>query len=163
MRGSEYFHSEDPVEAVRFVVSDAVAALWESILRQGGFAAFAGQVPAQLIRWESEYGWTRGGYGQVAEKETSLANALARLLTAPDMWRTFTEPYLKALEAAGRGEPRKPRTSYGSFDDTSFRREQRTGDLAARLRRAISVSARTRTRSRSIFGSASWSPNSSNS
>jgi hypothetical protein len=131
MKGSDYFHSEDPVEAAKFVVSDAVAALWESILRQDGFAAFADQVPAQLISWESEYGWTRGGYGQVAEKETSLADVLARLLSTPDMWRTFTESYLKALEAVGRREPKKPRTSYGSFDDTSYRREQRTDDLAA--------------------------------
>lgn len=112
------------------MVSDAVAVLWESILRQDGFAAFADQVPAQLISWESEYGWTRG-YGQVAGKETSLADVLARLLTTPDMWRTFTESYLKALEAVGRREPRKLRISYGSFDDTSYRRERRTGDLAA--------------------------------
>ncbi|HET9080858.1 MAG TPA: hypothetical protein VFO01_10150 [Trebonia sp.] len=131
MKGSDYFHSEDPIEAAKFVVSDAVAALWESILRQDGFTAFAGQVPAQLIRWESEYGWTRGGYGQVAEKETSLADVLARLLTTPDMWRTFTESYLKALEAVGRGESKRPRTGYGSFGDTSYRPEQRTDDLAA--------------------------------
>jgi hypothetical protein len=127
----DYFHSEDPIEAAKFVVSDAVAALWESILRQDGFAAFANQVPAQLIRWENEYGWTRGGYGQIAQKETSLADVLARLLTTPDMWRTFTESYLEALEAVSRGESRQPRTSYGSFDDTSYRRERRTDDLAA--------------------------------
>jgi len=131
MKESDYFHSEDPVEAARFVVSDAVAALWESILSQDGFAAFASQVPAQLIGWESEYGWSCGGYGQVAEKETPLADVLARLLTTPDTWRAFTESYLKALEAAGHGEPEKPRAGYGSLDDASYRREQRTGDLAA--------------------------------
>jgi hypothetical protein len=34
--------ADDPVEAAKFVVSEAVAALWESVLRNDGFAAFAG-------------------------------------------------------------------------------------------------------------------------
>jgi hypothetical protein len=61
MKRYDYFHSDDPVEAAKFVVSEAVAALWESVLRHGGFAAFAGRVPEQLIRWEADYGrrtWT---------------------------------------------------------------------------------------------------------
>jgi hypothetical protein len=70
MRRYDYFHSDDPVEAAKFVVSDAVAVLWESVLRHNGPAAFASRVPEQLIRWEANYGWTRRGYGQVAEKET---------------------------------------------------------------------------------------------
>jgi hypothetical protein len=127
----DYFHSDDPVEAAKFVVSDAVAALWESVLRHDGFAAFAGRAPEQLIGWEADYGWTRRGYGQVAQKETPLAVPLARLLTTPDMWRTFAESYLEALEAAGRADPRRPRTVYGSFDETSYRRKERTDDLDA--------------------------------
>src|SRR5439155_657814 len=83
-------------------VSEAVAALWESVFRHGGFAALAGRAPEQLIRWEADYGWTRRGYGQVAGKETLLAVPLARLLTTPDMWRKFAESYLEALEMAGR-------------------------------------------------------------
>src|SRR6201997_5249223 len=130
MKSYDYFHSDDPVEAAKFVVSDAVAALWESVLRHDGFAAFAGRVPEQLIRWEADYGWTRRGYGQVAEKETPLAVPLARLLTTPDMWRTFTESYLEALDSAGRADPRRPRTVYGSFDETHHRRRERTDDLA---------------------------------
>jgi hypothetical protein len=63
----------------------------DPVLRHGGFAALAGRAPEQLIRWEADYGWTRRGYGQVAERETSLAVPLARLLTTPDMWRTFAE------------------------------------------------------------------------
>jgi hypothetical protein len=59
----------------------------------------------------ADYGWTRRGYGQVAEKETPLAVPLARLLTTPDMWRTFAESYLEALDAAGRADPERPRTS----------------------------------------------------
>jgi hypothetical protein len=130
MKGYDYFHSDDPVEAAKFVVSEAVAALWESVLRQDGFAAFAARVPGQLIRWEADYGWTRRGYGQVAERETPLAVPLARLLAAPDMWRTFTESYLQALEEAGRADPGRPRTVYGSFDETSYLRKSRTKDLA---------------------------------
>ena len=131
MKRYDYFHSDDPVEAAKFVVSEAVAALWESVLRHGGFAALAGRAPEQLIRWEADYGWTRRGYGQVAEKETPLAVPLARLLTTPDMWRTFAESYLEALEAAGRADPKRPRTVYGTFDETSYWRKERADDLAA--------------------------------
>ena len=130
MRSYDYFHSDDPVEAAKFVVSDAVAVLWESVLRHDGPAAFASRVPGQLIRWESDYGWTRRGYGQVAEKETALAVPLARLLATPDMWRTFAESYLQALDAAGRADPKRPRMVYGSsFDETRHRRRERTADL----------------------------------
>jgi hypothetical protein len=130
MKRYDYFHSDDPVEAAKFVVSEAVAALWESVLRNDGFAAFAGCVPEQLIGWEADYGWTRRGYGQVAEKETPLAVPLARLLATPDMWRTFAESYLAALEAAGRADPGRPRAVYGTFDETSYRRKERADDLA---------------------------------
>ena len=130
MKSYDYFHSDDPVEAAKFVVSDAVAVLWESVLRHDGFAAFARRVPEQLIRWEADYGWTRRGYGQVAGKETLLAVPLARLLTTPDMWRKFAESYLEALEVAGRADPKRPRTVYGTFDETSYRRKERTDDLA---------------------------------
>ena len=130
MRRYDYFHSDDPVEAAKFVVSNAVAALWESVLRHDGPAGFASRVPGQLIRWEADYGWTRRGYGQVAEKETALAVPLARLLATPDMWRTFAESYLEALDAAGRAGPKRPRTGYGSFDEARYQRRERTDDLA---------------------------------
>ena len=100
MKSYDCFHPDDPVEAARFVVSDAVAVLGESVLRQDGVPAVARRVPEQLIRWEADYGWTRRGDGQVPEKETALAVPLARLLTTPDMWRTFAESYLDALDAA---------------------------------------------------------------
>ncbi|MGH3172698.1 MAG: hypothetical protein ACRDPF_02360, partial [Streptosporangiaceae bacterium] len=67
---------------------------------------------------------------QVAGKETLLAVPLARLLTTPDMWRKFAESYLEALEAAGRADPKRPRTVYGTFDETSYRRKERANDLA---------------------------------
>jgi hypothetical protein len=41
MKSYDYFHSDDPAEAVQFVISDVVAVLWESVLRHDGFAAFA--------------------------------------------------------------------------------------------------------------------------
>ncbi len=130
LKGRDYFHSDDPVEAAKFVVSDAVAVLWESVLRSDGFPAFVRRVPEQLIRWEAEYGWTRRGYGQVPEKETALGDVLARLLTTPDMWRKFAESYLEALDVTGRADPERPRRAYGSFDETRYRRHERTRNLA---------------------------------
>jgi hypothetical protein len=126
----DYFHSDDPVEAAKFVVSEAVAELWKSVLRHDGFAVFASRVPEQLVRWEAKYGWTRRGFGQVAEKETQLAVPLARLLSTPDMWRAFAESYLEALDAAGRADLARPRNVWGTFDETLHLRRQRAGDLA---------------------------------
>ena len=65
------------------------------------------------------------------EKETALAVPLARLLTTPDMWRTFAGSYLDALDTAGRADPGRSRTVYGSFDETRYRRGERARDLAA--------------------------------
>lgn len=42
----------------------------------------ANRQPTALVRWECRYGWTRRGYGRV-ERETSLANTLARFLEKP--------------------------------------------------------------------------------
>jgi hypothetical protein len=128
----DYFHSDDPVEAAKFVVSDAVAVLWESVLRHDGFTAFAERVPEQLIRWEEHYGWTRRGYGQVPEKETALGVVLARLLTTPDRWRIFAESYLTALDAAGRAAPKRSIIMYASFDfdQSRYQREERARNLA---------------------------------
>src|SRR6266567_3832117 len=61
MKRYDYFHSDDPVEAAKFVVSEAAA----------------------------------------------------------------------ALEVAGRADPKRPRTVYGTFDETSYRRKERADDLAA--------------------------------
>jgi len=133
MRGVEYFHSEDPVEAARFVVSHAVSALWQTMLDQHGFAAFAGRAAPQLIRWESEYGWTRGD-GKVAENETLLAEVLEPLLTSTDMWRGFAAAYLSALDAVAReeaaGEGKASRRSWG-LSDADYSRRRRAANLAA--------------------------------
>jgi hypothetical protein len=137
MRDVEYFHSEDPVEAARFVVSHAASALWHTVLDQHGFAVFAGRAAPQLIRWESRYGWTRGD-GKVAERETTLAEVLAPLLTSADMWRGFAAVYLSALDAVardetaatGKGSRRGIWVSSGR-SNADYRRRDRARTLAA--------------------------------
>ena len=126
-RDVDYFRSDDPIEAAKIVVSDQVALLWGRILERRGFPAFAGQAAGQLIRWESPYGWTRRGDGQVPEKETSLATVLAGLLPMPDAWTTFTDAYLAELDrlaAPGRATPTRP------WQNRDYERESRTQSLA---------------------------------
>jgi hypothetical protein len=135
MKDMEYFRSGDAVEAARFVVSDEVAALWTAMIRRVGSHEFTRLAAPQLIRWESEYGWTRTGYGRISEKETQLAHVLARLLVTPDAWVDFTDRYLEALDrlapaphaqAPGRGRL----ASSSAFDESAYRRAGRTAALA---------------------------------
>lgn len=109
-REVDYFRSEDPVEAARFVVSDAVRALWLQA-REAEGARFTQQAAEQLLRWESASGWTRRGDGWVAARETSLAKVLADLLVVPDLWGSVATHYLGALDSAasrgGDGHPRR--------------------------------------------------------
>jgi hypothetical protein len=126
-RDYEYFHSEDPMEAAGFVVSDAVALLWAALQAQYGFAGFAQRAAPQLIRWESRYGWTRSGWGRVSEKETSLASVLAQRLPAPDMWVGFADRYLDALDRLTRNAPARADRIWRS---TGRDRDQRAANLA---------------------------------
>jgi hypothetical protein len=126
MRGYDYFRSEDPIEAARVVVSDEVAMLWSRVLGQFGFAELARSAAPQLVRWESEYGWTRTGFGRIPEKETSLATVLERLLTVPDQWVAFADRYLDALDAVAESDTR----SRPGRRLSSRSREQRSDDLA---------------------------------
>jgi hypothetical protein len=133
-RGCDYFRSEDPVEAARFVVSDAAALLWGTLLDRYGFAGFADRAAPQLVRWESRYGWTRSGWGQLSSRETSLASVLVGLLRTPDMWTGFAERYLGALDQAGHHDATAhPRimVSSGSYSEQKWRRKERGGALAA--------------------------------
>lgn len=126
-RAFEYFRSEDPMEAARFVVSDAVGLLWGRVRDHEGFRAFSLAAAPQLIRWESRYGWTRSGWAAVSEKETSLASVLARMLLVTDMWVGFAGSYLDALDQVARdgaGEPRRGGQS------ASRERAERTANLA---------------------------------
>ncbi len=111
LRDFVYFHSEDPVEAARFVVSDAAQLLWTRLLEREGFPAFAGQAAPQLIRWEAAYGWTHG-FGRVAEMETSLAGVIAGMLRTDDAWITFADRYLEALDEAARRDQALPKPSW---------------------------------------------------
>lgn len=103
MQAYDYFRSDDPVEAARFVVSDAAAALWATIRQKHGFAGFSERAAGQLLRWESRYGWTRRGDGWVSERETALTHVVAGMLPAADAWGRFTDQYLRALDRAAEG------------------------------------------------------------
>jgi hypothetical protein len=131
MKDSGYFRSEDPVEAARFVVSDAVALLWETARDRHDFASFVQRAASQLLRWESPYGWTHG-WGQVPEKEASLASVLARMLAAPDAWTAVADCYLAALDQAVRADATDPPRVYGSrgYGDNGFRQRERARNLA---------------------------------
>lgn len=102
-RRHDYFRSDDPMEAARFVVSDAAAALWTAILHEQGFVVFSERAAGQLVRWESRYGWTRRGDGVVSEREGTLARVVAGLLPAADAWGRFADDYLRALDRAAEG------------------------------------------------------------
>ncbi len=122
----DYFRSDDPMAAARFVVSDAVALLWATYLDLYGFSGFAERAAPQLIRWERAYGWTRRGDGPTAEKETTLADVLARMLRGIDAWLDFTDRYLAALDrlAEGGTKTRAP------WRDTGFEHRERARNLA---------------------------------
>lgn len=133
-RGCDYFRSEDPMEAARFVVSDAAALLWGTLLDRYGFAGFADRAAPQLVRWESRYGWTRSGWGQLSSRETSLASVLAGLLRTPDMWAGFAKRYLGALDQADHHDATTPpriMMSSGSYSEQKWRRKERGEALAA--------------------------------
>ncbi|WP_454084229.1 hypothetical protein [Georgenia sp. Marseille-Q6866] len=69
-----------------------------------GFRGFAERAAPQLIRWESPHGWTRYGFGSVAEKKDTLATVMSGLLVLPDHWVSVTECCLAALDAAASAD-----------------------------------------------------------
>lgn len=126
MGGYEYFRSEDPIQAARIVISDEVERLWSRLRQQLDFDTFARRAAPQLLRWESRHGWTRTGFGEVAEKERTLARTLEPLLTTRDSWVTFSDRYLEALDAAASvGAKRR-----GDARHREYRREERARDLS---------------------------------
>jgi len=127
VRGYDYFRSEDPVEAARFVVSDTTALLWSRVREQLGFSEFAARAAPQLVRWESRYGWTRSGSGRIRDKETSLASVLARMLSAPDMWVHFADHYLDALDEFAEDAESRPKHPWKRAGSN---RDERTAALA---------------------------------
>lgn len=132
-RSYDYFRSEDPMEAARFVVSDAAEVLWGTQRDRYGFAGFAERAAPQLVRWESRFGWTRSGWGELSKKETSLASVLTRMLRAPDMWQGFAERYLGALDQAADSDVtarQRMWSSSGSYSEKQWRRRERAQALA---------------------------------
>jgi len=111
MSGYHYFRSDDPVEAARFVVSDAVAALWSAYRNDLGFPEFCQRAAEQLLRWESPYGWSRHGVGWVSERETPLAEVAAGMLPASDAWGQFADAYLRALDKGDEIPPKNRKRS----------------------------------------------------
>src|SRR5690606_32489830 len=105
-RERDLFRSEDPMQAAGFVVSDAVAMLWSRLRDRHGFPGSAERAAPQLLRWEAPYGWTRYGFGSVAEKETTLAQVLSGKIQIPDHWESFASHYLAALDAAAASSAR---------------------------------------------------------
>ncbi len=126
-QGLEYFRSDDPMQAAGFVVSDAAAGLWHAVRDRHGFATFVERAASQLLRWETGHGWTRYGWGSVAEKETSLARVLEGMLQAPDHWRAFAARYLEVLDEAA---DRTPGTSRHRSRSTERDRAARARALA---------------------------------
>jgi len=136
------FRSEDPLEAAKFVVSQAVSALWETELDARGFAEFTARAVPQLMQWEREYGWAEGtGAAKVYEQERPLAEVLAPMLTTPDMWNGFADAYLAELDriAAAEAPPpkkgRKTSRNVPDWQDSPYSernrgRTSRTGNLA---------------------------------
>ncbi|MEV6740102.1 hypothetical protein AB0N14_25410 [Streptomyces sp. NPDC051104] len=129
VKGYDCFRSEDPMEVARFVVSDAVAALWDRMLTRYGAAVLAERAMPQLARWESRFGWTRTGFGAVSERETSLASVLARLLPDPDAWVACADEYLQALDGLAQTQSVRAKRVYG-YDSSAYERKGRAGDLA---------------------------------
>jgi hypothetical protein len=49
-----------------------VVAMWSRLRDAYGANLMVASAAADLVRWESRYGWTRRGYGWVSEREISL-------------------------------------------------------------------------------------------
>lgn len=131
------FHSDNPLEAAKFVVSQAVSALWETVLDARGFAEFTARAVPQLIRWERECGWSNGD-GKVMELERPLAEVLASMLITPEMWSDFADAYLAELDRIaaaeaplpGKGKKGRQSLAHSPYSAESYARTRRTGDLA---------------------------------
>jgi hypothetical protein len=97
-RGVYLFHSEDAVSAMKLVFSDRVGILWRATLNTQGFQAFAARAAAQLIRWESPFGWTSGEETPLSEKETTLTSIVSEMVHGADSWALFARAYVQALD-----------------------------------------------------------------
>ena len=131
-KGVMYFHSEDPVAAMRIVISEQAQLLWGAYLAREGFASFAKRTAYQFIRWENPYGWTTYGGGWVKERETTLTSVLAQMLKGHDAWLEFTDAYLAALDAVlpGTSPVREKKRSAHDERNMELAAERRAENLA---------------------------------
>jgi hypothetical protein len=98
-----YFHSDDPVAAMRLVISDKVKLLWLAAIEREGFPAFVHRAVPQLIRWETTFGWTRSGLHAICEQEVQLADVVAELVRnrgGLDHWTAIADAYIDGLRMA---------------------------------------------------------------
>ena len=136
-RGSDYFRSEDPMEAARFVVSDAAALLWESLLHRYGFADVraargAAAHPVGIpVRLDAQR------VGSAEQQGNRAGRRACPDATDHDMWVTFADRYLDALDEVARAEAAEPKSrqprEYPGPDDVRRRRTAilRNGTSAA--------------------------------
>jgi hypothetical protein len=159
------FRSDDPLEAAKFVVSQAVSALWETVLDVRGAVEFTARAVPQLMRWKREYGWAHGmGAAKVYEAERPLAEVLAPMLTTQEMCNAVADAYLAELDriAAADAPPAVKKNTRAGPGGTGNARPRagtppsgtgRAGSLAG-IRRCLSVS--TGERARRLAGHASF-------
>ena len=138
------FRSDDPLEAAKFVVSQAVSALWETVLDARGVGEFTARAVPQLIRWERGYGWAHGtGAAKVYEAERPLAEVLAPMLTTPEMWHAFADAYLAELDriAAADAAPavKKNTRAWRDWERSSWSRDSARRERTRRFARWNSV------------------------
>lgn len=58
------------------------------------------ETPSVIRLRTAVMGWTRYGFGKVAEQERPLAEVLARLLQVPDHWEAFASGHRSVTTAA---------------------------------------------------------------
>lgn len=133
------FRSDDPLEAAKFVVSQAAYALWRTALdNSGGAAGFAARVLPQFMRWERKHGWSYGtGAGKVREAERPLGEVLASMLSTPEMWDAFADAYLAELDriAAAYAPPavKKNTRAWRDWEHSAWHRQQARSEQAGRF------------------------------
>lgn len=135
------FRSDDPLEAAKFVVSQAAWALWQTMLDSHGFAEFTARSVPQFMRWERRYGWAHGtGAGKVWQAQRPLGDVLASTLSTPEMWRSFADAYLAELDRIATAytppAPAKKNTkAWRDWERSAWKRKDEKQDRAGRFAR----------------------------
>jgi hypothetical protein len=130
------FRSDDPLEAAKFVVSQAAYALWQTVLDKHGAAEFTVRTVPQFMRWERTYGWANGtGAAKVRQAERPLGEVLASMLTTPELWTGFADAYLAALDQLTVGDEPPAVKNTRAWRDWEYASRRREQDKESRARR----------------------------